>query len=294
MKIDEIRCRSILTRASGYLKPVCSHSLNPYVGCGYGNTACGTGCYVQFNHWLTRSRTWGAFLEVKMNAAEVYRATVEKEKRWVHRQGRPFAIFLSSSTEPWQPAETRYRITRGLLDAMQDHPPDELILQTHGTGMRDDLECVQRLSQKCHVRVHISLEGDRDRLPGLPAPAASVEDRLQLIREVSAIGLRAVACLSPLWPLEDPDSFFRSIAESGAQAVVIDHFIGGDGTADGARTFKTGLPKIMAQASADSIELTYRDRIAKIAGNYLPVGLSAEGFAGRYVKGGNDALAASC
>ncbi|MCH8209670.1 MAG: hypothetical protein IIA62_11560 [Nitrospinae bacterium] len=79
MKVSETPCSSILTRTGGYLKEVCSHSLNPWVGCGFGKSSCGIGCYVQFNAWLTRGRRWGDFVDVKINAAEVYLKTCDAE-----------------------------------------------------------------------------------------------------------------------------------------------------------------------------------------------------------------------
>lgn len=284
MQTREINCKSILTRTSGYLKSVCSHSLNPYVGCGFGRSACGVACYVQSNTWLMRGRTWGDFVDIKRNAPEVYRATCETERRWAQRGSRPFSVFFSSATEPWQAAEKKYHITRRILHAMQEHPPDELILQTHTTGIRDDLPTVKALHGQCNLRVHVSVEGDTDRLPGLPPPPASLEERLTLLRELSDEGLRAVACLSPLYPIQDPHAFFERLATCGVHAVVIDHFIEGDGTPDGSRTRKTALPEAMQSLMAESIHLEYRDHIAAIARRYLPVGLSAEGFAGRYSK----------
>ncbi len=282
MEITEVQCQSILTRVGGYLKPVCSHSVNPYVGCGFGRSACGVGCYVRHNAWLTKGRDWGSFVEVKTNAAEVYLKTCQAEQRWVHRQNQSFAIFFSSSTEPWQPAERQYRVTRRLLEAMRTHPPDELILQTHATAMQEDLALVAALSRQCRLRVHVSIEGDTERLPGLPPPPATVQKRIELLRRLSEAGIFAVACLSPLYPMQQPDSFFEQLAQAGASAVVIDHFIGGDGTAEGSRTWKTALPRSMQAVDAASTRLEYRDHIAAIAKNYLPVGISASGFAGQY------------
>jgi DNA repair photolyase len=284
MEITEVQCKSILTRASGYLKQVCSHSINPYVGCGFGRSACGVGCYVQHNAWLTKGRDWGSFVEVKTNAPEVYLKTCEAEQRWAHRRGQPFAIFFSSSTEPWQPVEKQYRITRRLLEAMLTHPPDELILQTHATAMRHDLDWVAALSQQCRLRVHVSIEGDIERLPGMPPPPATVKDRIELLRQLSSSGIFTVACLSPLYPMQRPAAFFERLAGAGVDAVVIDHFIEGDGTPEGSRTWKTDLPRSMEAVSAESTRFEYRDRIAAIARTYLPVGISASGFAGRYSK----------
>jgi len=289
MEITEVRCRSILTRAGGYLKSVVSHSLNPYVGCGFGRSACGVACYVRHNPWLARGRAWGEFVDVKINAAETYLQTCSAEKSWAHKQSRPFAIFFSSSTDPWQPLEKTYRITRGLLQAMRRHPPDRLILQTHSTAAREDFSLIAELARQCDLAVHVSVEGDRERLPGLPPPPCSLNGRLNLLSEFATAGIDAVACLSPLHPMKNPEAFFESLAKRGIRGVVIDHFILGDGTPDGARTRKTALPRAMAAVDAESVRLSYRDEIARIAGRYLPVGISSSGFAGNFVAPGKPA-----
>lgn len=282
MQVSETQCRSILTRATGYLKTVCSHSLNPYTGCGLGRSACGVACYVRFNQWLTRGREWGGFVEVKINAPEVYLKSFSAERSWAHRRARPFSIFCSSSTEPWQALEKKYRLTRRLLEAMAEAPPDEIILQTHTTGIREDLPRVQTLAGRCRLRVHVSIESDIERLPGLPPPPAGLEDRIHLLEELTQAGIDAIACMAPLYPVRDPHAFFRRLAKTGARAVILDHFIEGDGTANGSRTLKTPLPDAMAAVAPQSLHLEYRDRLARIAEHYLPVGISSSGFAGHY------------
>jgi DNA repair photolyase len=280
LQINLIQSKTLLTRSSGYLKNVCSHSLNPYGGCGYGLSSCGEGCYVRFNPWLTQGREWGKFVDVKINAGELYLQSVEKEKSWAHKRCIPFTIFMSSSTDPWQPAEKKYRVTRSVLQAMTTCPPDTLILQTHSSNILDDQALLLKLD--CSLRIHISIEGDRNHLPGLPLPPCSVEKRILALEQLSALGLKTVACLSPLYPLEDPHKFFKRLKYAGASAVIIDHFIEGDGTAEGSRTLKTRLPLAMSQIREDSIHLPYRTHIANIARNYLPVGISSQGFAGHY------------
>ena len=282
MKITETECISILTRTSGYLKEVCSHSLNPYIGCGYGNSSCGEGCYVRFNQWLNRGREWGRFVDVKVNADEVYLNTAKVERRWAIQRGMPFSIFLSSSTDPWQPIERKFRVTRRVLGAMFEETPDVLILQTHSSMIEEDVEHIISLSCKCDLRVHLSIEGDRDHLPGLSPPPCSVDERIRLVKEFASRGINIVVCMSPLYPLIDPDHFFSRLAKSGASAVVIDHFIEGDGTQDGSRTRRTRLPQAIATVDEQALELSYRDKVAAIAMNYLPVGISSSGFAGVY------------
>src|SRR5438105_6021747 len=89
---------SILTRTSGFLKTVSSHSLQPYRGCALGNSLCGVGCYVQHNWYITRGQKWGAFVESRANAADAYVKQYQRERSWARQARGRFGIFLSSST----------------------------------------------------------------------------------------------------------------------------------------------------------------------------------------------------
>ena len=288
MNITHTTVKNILTRTSGYLKTVATHSLQPYRGCSLGSSLCGVGCYVRHNQWLTRGREWGSFLEVRDNAAEAYLASVARERRWARRSERfegrgEFSIFLSSSTEPFLPQEQRFHITRQVLEAMLEAPPDVLILQSHSHTVADYADLYQDLRQHCRLRVHISIETDRERLPGLPSPGSPVARRFAAARALKDLGLPTVITVSPLLPVVDPDAFFQRCAEC-ADAVVLDHFIGGDGTPDGRRTRATPLPAAIAALEPGSETLAYRDRMVEVARRHLPgrVGVGIDGFAGRY------------
>jgi hypothetical protein len=119
----------------------------------------------------------------------------------------------------------------------------------------------------------------------LPPHASSVENRLQACARLRDRGLWTVVTVSPLLPIEDPDRFFARIAQV-ANAVVLDHYIGGDGSPDGTRTLRTPLPAAMRSLEPLSTELEYRERIAPVARRYLPgrVGFSVDGFAGRFAS----------
>lgn len=283
MNTPAITARSILTRAGGFLTRVCSHSLQPYRGCPLGKSLCGVGCYVQHAGHLLKGRPWGSFVDPKVNAAELYRRTSDRERAWARRTRGEFVIFLSSATEPFPPHEARLGVTRSILEAMLVSPPDGLIIQTHSPLVTTALDAIFPLAAACDVRVHISIESDRDRLPGLPPPASSVDDRFAAAARCKAAGIRTVITVSPLLPIQDPEAFFARIGEC-ADAVVLDHFIGGDGSSGGSRTLRTALPGAMARVDPTSVDLAYRDRMGRIAEAYLPgrVGYHIEGFAGRY------------
>lgn len=282
--MTETTVKNILTRTSGFLRTVTSHSLQPYRGCTFGRSLCGVGCYVRHNGHVTRGREWGGFLEVRTNAAESYRENFEREARWARggRDGR-FSVFCSSSTDPFLPQESRYRITASVLAAMREQPPDLLIMQTHTHRLVSQIPALAALAEQSELRVHVSIESDRDTLPGLPPPASPVSRRIEACAALKSAGLFTVVTVAPLLPITDPDRFFGRIAEV-ADAVVIDHFIQGDGSADGGRTQRTALPEAMAAIEPASTTLAYRDRIVEIARRHLPgrVGVNIDGFAGRY------------
>jgi len=281
--LTQVQVRNILTRTTGYLEGVTSHSLQPYRGCGYGRSLCGVACYVQHHGLLTRGAVWGHFVEARSNAAGSYRENVARERRWARRARGEFSIFLSSATDPFVPQERRQGITRAVLDAMLDEPPDALLVQTHAPDVARELPRLRALAQRCRLRVQLSIESDRDRLPGLPPPAATVAARIDAARRLRDAGLFTVVTLAPLHPIAEPQAFFARLSEC-ADAVVIDHFIEGDGTPDGARTRRTALPAAMERVHPGSTQLAYRDAMVALARAALPgrVGVGRDGFAGRY------------
>lgn len=285
MRCQEVLARSILTRSSGYLAEVTSHSLNPYQGCSFGRSLCGVACYVQHNGFLTRARSWGSFLEVKLNAAQLYRQSAARERRWARARGE-FSVFLSSVTDPFLPQERTYRLTAGLLQAMLESPPDTLVIQTHSAWVVDQLESLRQLAQICRVRVHLSIEGDQERLPGLPPPAFSLEQRLQAAQQCRQEGLWTVATLAPLFPILGPRDFFARLSDC-VDAIVLDHFVGGDGSSQGQRTRRTRLPAALEQVLPGSSQPGYRDLVLAQAVRYFdgPIGLGCRGFAGDYQGG---------
>jgi DNA repair photolyase len=245
---------------------------------------CGVGCYVQHNRWLTRGEEWGSFLEVRANAADAYRRQHAAEQKWARYARGRFSIFFSSSTDPFVPQEKRFGITRGLLEVMHELPPDTVILQTHTHLVTTYADLYPGLAARCDLRFHISIESDRNELPGLPPPASTVEKRFEAASVLHALGLRVFITVSPLLPIREPHRFFERIA-TVADGVVIDHFIEGDGTPDGSRTLATDLPRAMAEVDPDSVGIGYRDRMVAIAREIMPgkVGVSVEGFAGRFL-----------
>ena len=68
--VEHVESRSLLTKANGYLGGF-THSLNPYMGCAWGENGCGVYCYVADSPiGIHAGRTWGQWVKAKSNAAE--------------------------------------------------------------------------------------------------------------------------------------------------------------------------------------------------------------------------------
>ncbi|WP_265182072.1 radical SAM protein [Geomicrobium sp. JCM 19055] len=146
------QARTILTKASGFLEGY-SHTLNPYVGCAYGCSYC----YVRkMPIALFREESWGDYVDVKANAKSLLIKELRREK-----QKGPVTIFMSSSTDPYQPIEYKEELTRNLLEALTEDPPDFLFIQTRSPMVTRDLDLFQKLKDR--LLVSITIETDEDR-----------------------------------------------------------------------------------------------------------------------------------
>lgn len=253
--MQALQHRTILTPASGYLEGAWTHTLNPYSGCSFAGAACGVYCYAQHNRWVTRGRPWGLY-GAKTRAAACYRDEHDRERR----AGRPLRLFMASSTDPWLPQEATAGVTRGVLEAMLDRPPDALLLQTRAPRCRRDLTLVRELAARTRVRLSMTIETDLERVPGLPPHASSPAERLEVLAAFRAAGVPTQAAVAPLLPLGDPDAFAAAL-DRAADRVVLDHWLIGDGSL-GARTRRTGLVAALRDHGlAEWSELAALDRV---------------------------------
>ncbi|CAM3105410.1 radical SAM protein [Paenibacillus lupini] len=234
VEIKEILSKSILSEAKGYLDIGFTHSLNPYSGCAF---ACKY-CYVREMPIQKFKQTpWGEWVDIKSNAAEIYRNEVIK----LRRKNKPINIFMSSATDPYQPIEREAGITRRILQEMLESPPDLVQIQTRSPLILKDLDLIVQLKDKCEVLVSMTVETDREDMKQLFAPyAPGIKLRLKALREVHAAGIMTQAAISPVLPFT-PD--FPKTLEGIADRIWIDTLNIGDGSM-GKRSKRLGMPQL--------------------------------------------------
>jgi uncharacterized Fe-S cluster-containing radical SAM superfamily protein len=171
--------KTLLNKGTGFLSGY-SHSLNPYTGCAF---ACSY-CYVRQMPVSTfRNSEWGTWIDIKKDAA----STFQKELLRAKAKG-PVTIFMSSSTDPYQPIEHKEKITQSLLEIMVDNPPDFLLVQTRSPLVRRDIKMLQQLGTK--VRVSMTVETDREDIRKHFAPyAPPIPARLKTLQLLAEFGI---------------------------------------------------------------------------------------------------------
>ncbi|MGP0062523.1 MAG: radical SAM protein [Isosphaeraceae bacterium] len=260
---------TILTPTSGFLEAGYTHTINVYQGCAFAGSLCGIYCYAQHNRWITRGRPWGLY-GAKRQVAEAYRRDYDRIKRPRRGDPRPLKIYMSSSTDPYLPQEKTLRLTRSLLEAMRDRPPDVLVIQSHHTLVDRDIDLIDDLSTRCELWVSLTVETDMDPVPGFPPHASPPARRLSTLAAFRARGIPTQATVSPLLPLADPEAFARRL-DVACDRVVVDHYLIGDGSPNGWRTRRTSLADRLERAGFgewNSLAKLWevRDRLAVVMG----------------------------
>jgi DNA repair photolyase len=202
-------CRTALNRVTGM---GFRWSLNPYTGCVH---RCAF-CYVRgFERRADRPSDdrYGTDIRVKTNIVEVLRRELGR------RSWRRETVAVGAATDPYQPAEGRYRLTRGCLEALGDaRTPVDLI--TRGPLILRDIDVLAEASRRASVRVTVSIATLDDRLAGRLEPGvAPPARRLRAIRALTDAGIAAGVALAPVMPgLTDDPAAMRAVLIAAREA----------------------------------------------------------------------------
>ncbi|WP_299089629.1 radical SAM protein [uncultured Metabacillus sp.] len=222
--------KTLLNKGTGFLAGY-THSLNPYTGCSF---ACSY-CYVrQMPVSLFREGEWGKWVDVKKGAARILKKELQRAKE----KGK-VTIFMSSSTDPYQPIEHKEKVTRSLLEVMAEDQPDFLLVQTRSPLVRRDIDLLQALKEK--VRVSMTIETDSETIRRKFTPdAPPIAARLKTLELLRGAKIPTQAAIAPVLPSSEA---FPETLKSVVNRVCIDDYFMGDGSG-GKRTKRLGIQAI--------------------------------------------------
>ncbi len=219
-------------------------SINPYVGCAFGCAYC----YARYAHRYALERAlaadpqhtelrqiardlppWLAFeraIVVKRNAPDVLARTLRNGPDRYRDLARGHRIVIGTATDPYQPAERRFRVTRGILDVLAQHLDLQVVIITKSPLVTRDVDHLARIARHSSVQVHVSLiTVDRELARRLEPRAPTPEARLRAVSRLHTAGVHVRVNAMPVLPgiTDAPhqlDALVRRVAEAGADALV--------------------------------------------------------------------------
>ena len=207
-------CRTALTRVRNM--PF-KWSLNPYMGCAHRCTFCFVRAFEKLADRPFDQR-YGTSIRVKTNLVEVLRQELGR-RAWRHEQ-----VVVGTATDPYQPAEGRFRLTRGALEALgESRTPFGII--TRGPMIVRDVDVLRFASERATVAVTFSIPTLDPTIWRLTEPGtAPPRQRLRAIRQLIDAGLEANVGMAPILPglSDDPAKLaevVRAARDAGATSV---------------------------------------------------------------------------
>lgn len=207
----EIPARSLLNRCAGGRMPF-EWTINPYRGCEFGCKYC----YARYTHEFMELRDPEDF-ERRIFAKAFCAAGFERELRQV-KQGQWIAI--GTATDPYQPAERRYSLTRRVLEVFARRGGFKVALTTKSDLVSRDAALLAEIGRRNSLRVNMTITTVDGELARAMEPMAPRPDlRLRAVRELSKAGVAVRVFASPVMPgLNDSRTAIEAIAKAAHEA----------------------------------------------------------------------------
>ena len=238
-----VRARTVLNRPESTGMPY--WSINPYIGCAFGCAYC----YARYAHRYTVERSvaagtlapivappaggsaptdmpsWLAFerrIFVKRDAPGLVRETLRHGSERHRGLARGESLVIGTATDPYQPAERRFGLTRGILQALAEHAGLRIVVITKSPLVTRDIDVLTRLRRNSRVTVHLSLITlDRALARRLEPRAPTPEARLRALTRLREAQVDVGINIMPVLPgiTDRPaalEALIREVAARGA------------------------------------------------------------------------------
>jgi DNA repair photolyase len=222
---QEVRCKSALNKVKG--KAYMQWSLNPYRGCTHGCHYCFARRYHSHLE-LDAGDQFASVIFIKTNFVEVLRRELDRPS-W-----KKESVGFGTATDPYQPIEGTYKISRGVLHALRDAATPVGIV-TKGPMVVRDIDILKDLSAVASCRVHMSVPTvDEDAWDKLEPGVAHPMQRLKAVKQLVDAGIDCGVLMAPIVPgfSTQPakiERTIKAIADSGATSIgaMVMHMDGG-------------------------------------------------------------------
>ncbi len=186
--------------------------INPYRGCEFGCKYC----YARYAHEFMELRDPLQF-ERKIFAKHFDAAAFREE---LQRLPQGETIAIGTATDPYQPAERRFRVTRSILEVLATAAGFRIGITTKSDLVTRDIDVLQEIQRRHYLGIHMTITTvDRELARALEPMAPRPDLRLAAVRKLNAAGIRASIFSSPIMPLiNDSDPSLDAVAKAAARA----------------------------------------------------------------------------
>lgn len=196
--INIVNAKSLLTRSN---LPETEYCINPYIGCLHKCIYC----YARFMKRFTgHKEAWGEFIDIKTNATDILDRELKKSKKGM--------VLLSSVTDPYNPLEKKYEITRAILLKLLEYQFPVSILTKSDLVIRDI--DIFKLFQ--YIEIGITITTTSDTISTDIEPHASLASRrIAALKKLKEAGVQTYVFIGPVLPeITDLENIFKTIAGS--------------------------------------------------------------------------------
>ena len=184
MQVKEIQAKSCLTKSK-----LTDYVINPYVGCQHGCKYC----YAVFiKRFQNIKEPWGEFLHARVNSAELLKDELKTAK-----SGH---IWMSSVTDCYTPAESKYKITCAILETLYNSPNKSnfsLEILTKSILVRRDFDLIKTLGAELGMSINSLDDNVRKEIEPFASPP---KERIKALKEAKEKGIPVFGFISPVLP----------------------------------------------------------------------------------------------
>src|SRR5947209_16366543 len=247
--------KSILNRCDSNRVPF-EWTINPYRGCEF---ACKY-CYARYTHEYMELD--GAEFEkkiyVKKDAAPLLAWDVAHKYSYESEASsgeRPDHVAIGTATDPYQPAEREYGVTRACLEELAKREGMSISIITKSNQIVQDIDVLQHIAERSNLRIDITITTLRAGLTRLLEPRAPRPDlRLAAVKQLREAGLSVGVSASPLIPgITDHEGDLEAVAEAAREA--------------GAQWFFSGVLFLMPSSAKQFLPFV-REKFPRLAKQY--------------------------
>jgi DNA repair photolyase len=247
--------KSILNRCDSKRVPF-EWTINPYRGCEF---ACKY-CYARYTHEYMEldGSEFEKKIYVKKDAAPLLAWDVAHKYSYESEASggaRPDHIAIGTATDPYQPAEREYGVTRACLEELAKKEGLSVSIITKSNQIVRDIDVLQRVAERSNLGIDITITTLRAGLTRLLEPRAPRPDlRLAAVKQLREAGLAVGVSASPLIPgITDRDGDLEAVAEAAKEA--------------GARWFFSGVLFLMPSSAKQFLPFV-REKFPRLAKQY--------------------------